>query len=190
MSEPYEELLSGEWHLRLGPGERHERICTRLHEIMLTSVANYPATKLLPPRMKIPLNQHHTVRPDLALVTSANNRLWLAVEIVSSDDHRADTVIKKQIYEDVKVPRLWMIDPRYDNVEIYHSFEFGLKLQGILAGSEILQEKLVPQFQKRPALDGGPNPLHQIRKIPEIVDGIQPRAQHLLDVEQMVQIRP
>ncbi len=54
---------------------------------------------------------------------------------------------KKEIYEQIRVPRLWMVDPRYDNVEIYHSFEFGLKLQGILAGSEVLAEKLIPQFQ-------------------------------------------
>ena len=147
MSEPYEELLSGEWHLRLGPGPRHERICARLHEIMLASVANYPATKLLPPRMKVQLSAHHTVRPDLAIVTAANNRLWLAVEIVSSDDHRADTVIKKQIYEDMKVPRLWMVDPRYDNVEVYHSTEYGLVLGAIFAGDEILTEKLLPEFQ-------------------------------------------
>ena len=40
-----------------------------------------------------------------------------------------------------------MVDPRYDNVEIYHSFEFGLKLHGILAGREVLAEKLIPQFQ-------------------------------------------
>ena len=40
-----------------------------------------------------------------------------------------------------------MVDPRYDNVEIYHSFEFGLKLHGILAGREVLADKLVPQFR-------------------------------------------
>jgi hypothetical protein len=40
-----------------------------------------------------------------------------------------------------------MVDPRYDNVEIYHSFEFGLKLHGILAGSEVLSDRLIPQFQ-------------------------------------------
>ena len=40
-----------------------------------------------------------------------------------------------------------MVDPRYDNVEVYHAFEFGLRLQTILAGSELLQEKLVPQFK-------------------------------------------
>jgi Uma2 family endonuclease len=147
MSEPYEELLAGEWHLRLGPGARHERICARLHEVILASVANYPATRLLAPRMKVQLGPHHSVRPDLALVTTANNRLWLAVEIISSDDHRTDTVIKKQIYEDMKVPRLWMVDPRYDNVEIYSSNEYGLILGAILAGEDVLTERLLPEFE-------------------------------------------
>jgi Uma2 family endonuclease len=47
----------------------------------------------------------------------------------------------------MKLPRLWMIDPRYDNVEVYHSNEYGLILKGILAGREILSEKLIPEFQ-------------------------------------------
>jgi Uma2 family endonuclease len=55
--------------------------------------------------------------------------------------------VKKEVYEKVRVPRLWMVDPRYDNVEIYHCTEFGLQLKGILAGSEVLGEKLVPEFQ-------------------------------------------
>ena len=37
-----------------------------------------------------------------------------------------------------------MIDPRYDNVEVYHSNEYGLILKGILAGHELLTEKLLP----------------------------------------------
>jgi hypothetical protein len=32
-------------------------------------------------------------------------------------------------------------------LEIYHSTEWGLKLQGILAGSEVLTENLIPEFQ-------------------------------------------
>lgn len=40
-----------------------------------------------------------------------------------------------------------MIDPRYDNVEVYHGSEYGLMLKGILAGRESLTEKLIPEFQ-------------------------------------------
>jgi Uma2 family endonuclease len=87
------------------------------------------------------------LRPDLALVTAANHKLWLAVEVVSSDDHQTDTVTKKQVYEDIKLPRLWMVDPRYDNIEVYHTTEYGLKLTGILAGRDLLEEKLLPDFR-------------------------------------------
>ena len=114
---------------------------------MAASVANLAATQLLAPRTKIRVAHSTTICPDLALITTATGRLWLAVEIVHTGDHHADTVIKKEVYERIRMPRLWMVDPRYDNVEIYHSTEFGLVLKGILAGGEILAEKLVPEFQ-------------------------------------------
>jgi len=147
MNGPYEEILDGGSLPRSAPGLRHETICERLHAAMAASVANLAAIRLLASREQVRISRKTTLCPDLALVTAATGKLWLAVEIVSTDDHRSDTVIKKQIYEDIRVPRLWMVDPRYDNVEIYHSMEFGLKLKGILAGSEVLTENLIPEFQ-------------------------------------------
>jgi len=147
VSRPYEEILDGATLPRSAPGDRHERICERLHREVAAGVAGLASTQLLPPRTKVQVTRTTAFCPDLALVMAATGRLFLAVEIISRDDHRADTVVKKEIYEHIRVPRLWMIDPRYDNVEIYHSFELGLKLHGILAGSEVLQEKLIPQFR-------------------------------------------
>ena len=147
MSKPYEEILEGASLPRSAPDVRHEIICARLHAAMTASVANLSTTQLLAPRTKIQVTRSTAICPDLALVTTATGKLWLAVEIVHTGDHHADTVIKKEVYEHVRVPRLWMVDPRYDNVEIYHSTEFGLALKGILAGSEILSEKLIPEFQ-------------------------------------------
>ncbi|HLX94242.1 MAG TPA: Uma2 family endonuclease [Verrucomicrobiae bacterium] len=147
MSRPYEEVLSGETLPRSAPGTRHEMICDRLHRLMTASVANLPATQLLAPRTKINVSRTTAICPDLALVTVATGKLWLAAEIISRDDHQADTVIKKQLYEDIRVPRLWMVDPRYDNVEIYHCTEWGVALKGILAGSEVLGDTLIPEFQ-------------------------------------------
>jgi len=161
MSRPYEEILSGETLPRSAPGTRHEMICDRLHRLMTASVANLPATQLLAPRTKVNVSRATAICPDLALVTVATGKLWLAAEIISTDDHQADTVIKKQLYEDIRVPRLWMVDPRYDNVEIYHCTEWGLALKGILAGSEVLGEALVPEFQIVIArLFAAPSPPH------------------------------
>ena len=147
MSLPYEEILEGATLPRSAPGPRHEQICERLHAAMAASVANLGSTQLLAPRTKIKISRTTALCPDLALIATATGKLWLAAEIVHTGDHHADTVIKKEVYEQARVPRLWMVDPRYDNVEIYHSTEFGLVLKGILAGNEILAERLVPEFQ-------------------------------------------
>jgi Uma2 family endonuclease len=147
MSRSYEEILDGASLPRSAPGGRHEMICERLHAAMTASVANLAGTRLLAPRTRIQVSRSTAICPDLALVTVATGKLWLAAEIISRDDHHTDTVIKKELYEKIRVPRLWMVDPRYDNVEIYHSMEFGLALKGILAGSEVLTENLIPEFQ-------------------------------------------
>lgn len=146
MSDPYEEILAGDITLRLPPGARHELVLIRLQTALRPSLANSSVARLLEPRAQVRVSPTNTLRPDLALVTAATGKLWLAAEIVSSNDHRTDTVIKKQIYEDIKVPRLWMIDPRYDNVEVYHCGVYGLALKCILAGREQLTESLLPEF--------------------------------------------
>jgi Uma2 family endonuclease len=147
MNQPYEEILDGATLPRSAPGERHEQILDRLHRELAAGVNGLAATQLLAPRTQVQVTRTTRLCPDLALVTAASGRLFLAVEVISRDDHRADTVTKKEIYEQIRIPRLWMVDPRYDNVEVYHSFEFGLKLHGILAGSEVLSDRLIPQFQ-------------------------------------------
>jgi len=147
MSESYAETLGGVTLLRGAPGPRHELICGRLHKCVQASVGNLTSTRLLAPRAEVRVRADTALCPDLALITSATGRLWLAAEVVSSDDHRTDTVVKKQLYEDLKLARLWMVDPRYDNVEVYHCTEYGLMLKGILAGKELLTEKLLPEFQ-------------------------------------------
>jgi Uma2 family endonuclease len=147
MSQTYAEILNGSALARPAPGARHELICARLHHWVRASVANFPGTRLLAPRAEVRLSLKHTVCPDLALVTTATGKMWLAAEIVSAGDHQTDTVIKKQIYEEMRLPRLWMIDPRYDNAEVYHTNEYGLILKDILAGHELLTERLLPEFQ-------------------------------------------
>src|SRR5882724_7063307 len=147
MNQPYEEILEGASLPRSAPTVRHELICERLHRAMTASVSNLTTTQLVAPRTKIQVARTTALCPDLALLTTASGKLFLAVEIVNREDHHADTVVKKEIYDKIRVPRLWMVDPRYDNVEIYHSMEFGLALKGILAGNEILSEQLVPEFQ-------------------------------------------
>jgi hypothetical protein len=147
VSEPYEETVKGEKVLRLPARPRHELILARLYQRVKGAVASLATTRLLAPRTRIQLSTGNLLRPDLALTTAASDKLWLVAEVISSDDHHADTVDKKEVYEEFKLPRLWMIDPRYDNVEVYHGTPYGLALKKVLAGRDVLTEPLLPGFQ-------------------------------------------
>lgn len=147
MSLAYEETLDGTPLSRQSPGARHELICDRLHTAVAACLTGNATSRLLSRRTQVAVASGNSFRPDLALVTAATGKLWLAAEIVNAGDHHPDTVIKKALYEEARLPRLWMIDPRYDNVEIYHSSEYGLILKGILAGQEQLTESLLPTLE-------------------------------------------
>jgi len=147
VSEPYEETVKGEKVLRLPARPRHEIVLVRLHQRVAKAVTQLASTRLLAPRTRIELSPKNLFRPDIALITMASDKLWLVGEVISSDDHHADTVDKKEVYEEFKLPRLWMIDPRYDNVEVYHGTPYGLALKKVLAGRDILNEPLLPGFQ-------------------------------------------
>jgi Uma2 family endonuclease len=147
MSTLYEEIVQGEAMLRSPPGPRHERICALLHSRVASVLDGNPVTRILSPRSVVQLAPGTLLRPDLALVTVATGKLWFAAEIINSEDHHPDTVLKKTISDDYNVARLWMIDPRYDNVEMYHGTSYGLAFKGILAGRERLQESLLPSFE-------------------------------------------
>jgi Uma2 family endonuclease len=149
LSLAYEEIVHGETVLRSPPDPRHERICQRLHQQVVLSVVRLTSTRLLESRSVVKIAPGSMMRPDLALITAATGKLWLAAEVISAGDHRADTVMKKSLYEEMNLPRLWMVDPRYDNVEIYHGTPYGLVLKHILANAETLEEPLLPGFGVR-----------------------------------------
>ncbi len=147
MSFDYEEIIEGVSVLRRVSAGRHEGVCDALHAAFAAALAGSAVARLLEPRSIVQLSPSSFLRPDLALVTAATGKLWLAAEVVSPTDHRWDTVTKKELYENFAVPRLWMVDPRYDNVEIYHGSPHGLALQHIYAGREALTEQLLPALR-------------------------------------------
>jgi Uma2 family endonuclease len=147
MSDPYEEIVEGETFLRLPPGHRHELICERLHARINTCLTANPALRLLESRSVVQISAGTIIRPDVTLIDATSGKIWLAIEVVNSEDHHTDTVTKKSVYEDVNLNRLWMVDPRYENVEIYHGSTYGLTLRKILAGREMLDDDGLPGFQ-------------------------------------------
>jgi Uma2 family endonuclease len=73
-------------------------------------------------------------------------QLYLVAEVLQPGDHHVDTVDKKQVWNDGRLPRLWMIDPRYLNVEVYGCNETGFGLLQILANHHPLTDPHLPGF--------------------------------------------
>lgn len=144
MSAPYEEILAGESVLRNPPGARHEAVCARLHQLLGAATAGNPTSRLLAARHVVELGPGTLLRPDAAIVTVATGKVWLAVEVIEAGDQHVDTVRKKELYENARLPRLWMVDVRYDNAEVYSGGPHGLALNHILASGDCLTEKLLP----------------------------------------------
>jgi len=145
MSESYQEMFDGQVLVRQAPGARHETICARLHQHVALCLA--PHVRLLVPRFVVQLSPGNVVRPDLAVTEADSGKLWLVAEIVHAADHSPDTVIKKDVYAAHQVPRLWILDPRYDNLEVYHHSPYGLVLTRMLAGKEILCDESLPGLE-------------------------------------------
>jgi len=147
MIEGYEEVIDGEVQPRRAPSAEHELLVNRLHDLVGATLSPNSALRLLPPRSGLRLSEAVTLRPDLAVVrlpaeveTGGTPQLYLVAEVLLAGDHHLDTVVKKQMWSDLKLPRLWMIDPRFLNVEVYGCGEYGFTLLQILANRDRLTD--------------------------------------------------
>lgn len=140
MSDPYQEVIDGETFIRGPLNAPHELICDRLHAWVARHLPANSALKLLPRRSPLSLRPGVDFRPDLTLVRRDTGQLYLAAEVLQPGDHHPDTVLKKQLYADARVPRLWIVDSRYQNVEVYGSGVSGFRLDAILASNETLTD--------------------------------------------------
>ena len=140
MPDPYEELIDGETFIRGPLNAPHELLCARLHSWVASHLPANSVLKLLPRRTTVTLRPGPDICPDLALVRRDNHELYLAAEVLQPGDHHPDTVLKKQVYADCRAPRLWIVDSRYQNVEIYATGTAGFRLEWILASHESLTD--------------------------------------------------
>jgi Uma2 family endonuclease len=144
MPEPYQELIDGESFMRGPLNGPHELLCDRLHAWVTLHLPVNSALKLLPRRTTVTLRPGTDICPDLALVRRDNGQLYLAAEVLQPGDHHPDTVLKKQIYSDCRVPRLWIVDSRYQNIEVYTTTTpAGFRLESILASNGTLTDACV-----------------------------------------------
>jgi len=152
MGEAYEETIDGARVGRRTQSGTHDLLVSRLHRLVADCLPLNSTLRLHPPQTGLILTDRLTLRPDLTLLRARRASgageviydAYLVAEVLQPGDHHLDTVVKKQLYADHRLPRLWMIDPRYLNVEIYAAGEYGFTLLDILANHHPLTDPHLP----------------------------------------------
>ena len=140
MADPYEEVLDGRPLIRGPINGPHELLCDRLHAWVAHNLPHNSALQLLRRRSLVKLRPDTEIRPDLALIRRNDPRLYLAVEVLQNSDRHPDTVIKKNILAACLVPRLWIVDGRYQNIELYVTNGGRFRLEAILTDNDLLSD--------------------------------------------------
>ena len=126
----YYEIINGEMVKRTAPTLSHQRLLKKL----LMSLEPFCIEKKLGEMHIAPtdvfFDKYNQTQPDLIFVADSNKSILssdisiegipdLLVEIISPSSVIRDRIDKKNLYERMKVPEYWLVDPQYEEFEIY-----------------------------------------------------------------------
>jgi Uma2 family endonuclease len=122
------ETVRGELLVTPAPGAWLQEIVARLVVRLRTWLEEHPVGHLLQSPADISWGPDILVQPDLFVVRLEEARtmdwtrmkhLLLVIEVLSPTTARADRFTKRRLYQDVGVPRYWMVDPDREAVEVW-----------------------------------------------------------------------
>jgi Uma2 family endonuclease len=123
------ETVYGELLVSPAPRAWHEEIVGRLYEHVRAYVRSEQLElHVFGSRSDISWGDDTLVQPDVFVVPLAEARtlrwsamtsLLLAVEVLSPSSVRADRFTKRRLYQEVGIPRYWIVDADADQVEVW-----------------------------------------------------------------------
>jgi Uma2 family endonuclease len=125
----YYELINGYIMKKSAPKPQHQNISMNLSYYFLSYIKENKIGKLYAAPIDVFLDDINAVQPDLVFIPTKNQNIItddgimgvpdLVVEIISPSSLLRDRVDKKNLYERLNVKEYWIIDPQYQDIEIY-----------------------------------------------------------------------
>jgi Uma2 family endonuclease len=122
------ETVHGELLVTPAPRLLHQRIVRRLVVALDRYVSQHSVGEVFASPADISWGPDVLVQPDVFVVDSREARtldwdhvkhLLLAVEVLSPSSLRADRFTKRRLYQEVGVPKYWVVDPEERMVEVW-----------------------------------------------------------------------
>ena len=125
----YYELINGYLMKKSAPKPQHQNISMNLSIEIGTFVKKRGLGKLFTSPIDVFLDDLNAVQPDLVFIPTENQAMItddgiigipdLMIEIISPSSVIRDRVDKKNLYEKLNVKEYWIIDPQYQDIEVY-----------------------------------------------------------------------
>lgn len=141
------EVIADELYVTPGPAPRHQRVVTRLIEILGPFVRLHRFGELFPGPVDVLFGEGDYLQPDLVFVGSSGaHRVTdrgiegapdLVVEIASPSTADRDRTLKRDRYRLFGVPEYWVVDPEASSVDVWR-FAEGPDPHTILVAGETL----------------------------------------------------
>lgn len=124
------ELINGELvRYKSAPSPWHQRVLARLNDVFRSYVESRQLGEVFFAPMAVFLDEENAPQPDLLFIPTADRHLvtdegiegvpTLVVEVISPTSIVRDRVTKKELYERVGVAEYWIVDPQYQEIEVY-----------------------------------------------------------------------
>ncbi|MCB0609007.1 MAG: Uma2 family endonuclease [Lewinellaceae bacterium] len=164
------ELIHGEIVKRASPNTPHQRVSLKLIRYLDPFIESNHLGELFHAPYDVYFDEENAgIQPDLLFVSNERRHIIkenngivgvpdLIVEIISKGTMDKDRVLKKDLYEQFRVPEYWIADPRNCSIEVYRlegdryglfSFaaEEGMIKSAVLPGLEVDVAGVFPDFQ-------------------------------------------
>lgn len=154
------EIIGGELVIRGAPRWRHQEIVTRLGARLLDWAEAHGGHVAVGP-VGVELDPDHSVRPDVVFVQAERAHLIreeglyvgpdLVVEVGSPGSTSLDLAEKRDIYERLRVPEYWVVDPAREQVLVHRLREGGYGEPQVSVGETVLEPSATPGLHIRVA---------------------------------------
>ncbi|HWF44280.1 MAG TPA: Uma2 family endonuclease [Candidatus Kapabacteria bacterium] len=153
---PYQ-LIGGELIMSPSPNFLHQRIVTRLVELLSSFARSHKLGEIIAAPMDVYLTNEDVYQPDILFirqdrVTSIdpNDRIRIApdlvIEVLSPSTAYYDFTRKKEIYCQQGVEEYWIVDPEDETIEIMVKDGTYYRTEALLRKPAMLHSAMFPEF--------------------------------------------
>jgi Uma2 family endonuclease len=150
------ELIDGEHFVTPSPSWKHQVVAANLHRLVAPYIYEHRCGIALFAPFDVVFTKYDVVEPDLLYFSNARRAQVvteknaqggpdLAVEVLSPGTRRRDETLKRRLYERMKVPEYWIVDPDRQVVKILRLEGRKHRLEELtLAKQDVLMTPLLP----------------------------------------------